>query len=71
MTAITHHTSDALLASYAAGSLPKAFSLVVAAHVSLCNECRARLEAHHVMGGVLLESSAEMALSDLESDARA
>jgi len=41
--------------SYAAGTLPEAFSLVVATHVSLCDECRARLASFEAMGGAVLE----------------
>lgn len=63
MTAITHHISDALLASYAAGSLPQVFATVVAAHVSLCPQCRAGLEAHQAVGGVLLDGTASFAVS--------
>lgn len=55
MSEINHHISDHLIAAYAAGSLPKPFSLVVAAHVSMCDECRARLESHEAAGGVVLE----------------
>lgn len=63
MSAITHHTPDALLAAYAAGSLEHPYALVVASHVSMCLECRAALEAHQAVGGALLESSRETALS--------
>jgi len=52
---IRHHLSDALLTGYAAGTLPEAFSLLVAAHVSLCDECRARLAALDAVGGALLD----------------
>ncbi|MCE8470988.1 transcriptional regulator, partial [Rhodovulum sulfidophilum] len=55
-TRITHHLNDALLMSYAAGSLPEAFSLVVATHVSLCDECRARLAGFEAVGGAVLEA---------------
>jgi putative transcriptional regulator len=65
MTAITHHVPDALLANYAAGNLPYAFSLVVAAHISLCTECRAQLEAHQVVGGLMLENAS---IEDLSAD---
>lgn len=57
MSAITHHTPDAMLAAYAAGNLPHAFSVVVASHVSLCPQCRAALEAHRTIGGVVLEDT--------------
>ncbi|MAQ83943.1 MAG: transcriptional regulator [Maritimibacter sp.] len=55
MTQIVHHVPERLLVAYAAGTLPQAFSLVVAAHVSMCDQCRAALEAHHAVGGALLE----------------
>lgn len=58
MTEITHHISEELLAAYAAGNLGQAFSVAVAAHVSLCLECRARLAAHEHAGGAVLESVA-------------
>ncbi|WP_432449104.1 ChrR family anti-sigma-E factor [Aliiroseovarius marinus] len=64
MTAITHHISDAMLAAYAAGNLPTPFALVVASHVSLCAECRAALEAHQAVGGVMLEDSRSVRVSD-------
>ena len=57
MTAITHHTPDAMLVAYASGSLADPFALVVAAHVSLCPECRAALEAHQTLGGIVLETT--------------
>jgi len=57
MTAITHHTPDALLAAYASGSLQQPYALVVAAHISLCLECRAAYEAHQAAGGVVLDMS--------------
>ena len=54
---IAHHLTDGLLMAYSSGSLPEAFSLTVAAHVSLCDECRARLGAFDSVGGALLEQS--------------
>ena len=63
MTEITHHTPDALLAAYAVGSLSGPFALVVAAHVSLCLECRAVFEAHQAVGGAVLETFASADLS--------
>ncbi|MCY1127129.1 ChrR family anti-sigma-E factor [Frigidibacter sp. RF13] len=63
MTAITHHTPDAMLAAYAAGSLPQPFALVVASHVSLCVDCRAALESHHLVGGTVLETADAVAVS--------
>lgn len=53
---IKHHLSDALLTAYAAGNLPEAFSLAVATHISLCDDCRAALAASEALGGAVLES---------------
>lgn len=52
---ITHHLNDELLMAYAAGSLPEAFNLLVATHVSVCDECRARLAGFDAIGGALLD----------------
>jgi putative transcriptional regulator len=60
---ILHHLSDELLMAYAAGSLPEAFDLVVATHVSLCDECRARLGAFEAVGGAVLEETSEAPVS--------
>ena len=54
---IRHHLTDELLMAYAAGSLPEAFGLVVATHVSLCDDCRARLEVFEAVGGAVLEEA--------------
>lgn len=53
---IKHHLTDALLMAYSAGTLPEAFSLTVAAHVSICDECRARLGAFDSVGASLMET---------------
>lgn len=49
---------------YAAGQLPEAFNLVVATHVSMCDECRARLAAFDAVGGALLEDADEIAMGE-------
>ena len=54
---IRHHLTDQLLMAYSAGQLPEAFSLVIATHVSLCDECRARLMAFDAVGGAVLENA--------------
>lgn len=66
-TTIRHHLPDALLMAYSAGQLPEAFALVVAAHVSLCDECRVRAEGFDAVGGAVLEEvgAAEMAEGSL------
>lgn len=69
---IQHHLTDDLLMGYAAGTLPEAFSLVVATHVSLCDECRARAEAFDALGGSLLGAleAAELAEDSLQATLR-
>lgn len=64
MTGITHHIPDDILASYAAGSLPHPYALVVAAHVSLCLDCRSGYEAHQAIGGAVLEDIDVVRVSD-------
>jgi len=64
MTKIEHHLTDSLLMGYAAGILPEAFSLVVAAHVSLCDECRARLGEFETVGGSVLDRCGTADMSD-------
>lgn len=61
---IRHHLSDQLLMGYAAGQLPEAFSLVVATHVSLCDECRAQLASFDAVGGALMEETGEIAMAE-------
>lgn len=63
MSAITHHLPDHLVQAYVAGRLPHGFSMVVACHVSMCAQCRATLEAHEAVGGLLLEEQTEVGLS--------
>lgn len=69
MCNINHHLTDALLMSYAAGTLDEGFSLVVATHVSLCDECRAQLESFEAVGGALVEDCEDVALSEDALDA--
>jgi putative transcriptional regulator len=61
---IKHHLSDDLIMAYSAGLLPEAFDLVIATHVSLCDECRARVESCNALGGAVLESVETAEVSD-------
>ncbi len=54
---IKHHLTEQLLMGYAAGTLPEAFNLVVASHISMCDDCRAALAAYEALGGAMLEDS--------------
>lgn len=53
---IQHHLQPETLLAYAAGTLPEAFSLMVASHVSLCDDCRATVESYDAVGGALIET---------------
>ena len=61
---INHHLPDEILMAYSAGTLPEAFSLVVAAHISMCDECRAAVESFDQLGGAVLDGADEVALSE-------
>jgi putative transcriptional regulator len=51
---ISHHADDATLMSYAAGSLPEALSVVVAAHVSMCPLCAHEVRRLEAIGSAML-----------------
>ncbi|MGR3549766.1 ChrR family anti-sigma-E factor [Pseudooceanicola sp.] len=60
---IKHHLTESLQMGYAAGSLPEAFNLVVASHVSLCDDCRAAVESYEALGGAVLDD-AQVAMAE-------
>jgi putative transcriptional regulator len=60
---IIHHPSDATLAAFASGTLDEARGIVVAAHLSLCAQCRNGVHAFEQAGGALLDDVAPEALS--------
>jgi len=64
MQNVKHHLTDPLLMAYSAGSLPEAFNLIVAAHVSMCDECRARLASFDSVGGALLNENEAAIIGD-------
>ena len=51
---IKHHLTEDLLMAYSAGALSEAFSLAVATHISLCDECRAAAESYDAIGGAVM-----------------
>ena len=61
---INHHLTDALLLAYAAGQLSEAFNLVTATHISMCDECRARLASYDALGGAVFEQSGSVEMAD-------
>lgn len=64
MSDVQHHLTDALLMSYAAGALTEGYALVVATHISMCDDCRARLESYEALGGALVDEADSVAMSD-------
>jgi putative transcriptional regulator len=59
-----HHPKNETLAEFAAGTLDEGRSLVVAAHLSMCKECRAVVSAFEAVGGAMLETIEPAALSE-------
>lgn len=59
---IRHHPDDATLMSFAAGSLPPAFAVVVATHVAMCPRCRRELAMLEAFGGALIDTLASTSL---------
>jgi putative transcriptional regulator len=64
MIEIKHHLTDALLMAYSAGTLPEGFDLVVATHISLCDECRARMHEYDAVGGAIMGEETPVAMAD-------
>jgi len=62
--AVKHHIGDEFLMAYAAGVLPESFGVVVAAHVSLSDDSRARLGAYDTVGGAVLDNVQPAAMDD-------
>ena len=64
MHTIRHHLTDPILMAYAAGTLPEAFNLVVATHVSLCDERRAQLSSFEALGGEVMAETEASAMDN-------
>lgn len=60
---IRHHLSDAVLADYVAGDLAEAFGLVVAVHLSMCDDCRAQAMTLDALGGAVLDAGDATAMA--------
>ncbi len=56
---IKHHITDQLLMGYSAGTLSEAFNLLVATHISMCDECRAQLASFDSIGGAMLDAEGD------------
>lgn len=61
---IKHHIADEILLAYSAGTLPEAFNVMVAAHLSICDQCRSAVAAYDSVGGAVLEQSATVDIAE-------
>lgn len=61
---ISHHLDDATVVAYAAGTLGEAHSVVVAAHLACCGECRGAVRAAEAFGGTIFEEQDTDGVSD-------
>ncbi|WP_394002955.1 ChrR family anti-sigma-E factor [Luteimonas sp. WGS1318] len=69
MTAPRHHPDPSTVLAYAAGSLPTAFAVVVAAHLEVCGSCRAAVRDAERAGARLVEQQDGAPLSQGARDA--
>ncbi|NSX56713.1 ChrR family anti-sigma-E factor [Parasulfitobacter algicola] len=69
MSQIKHHLNDSLLMAYSAGTLPEAFNLIVATHISMCDDCRARMHSFDAVGGAMLDNGDTVQMHDDSLDA--
>ncbi|MBD0866358.1 MAG: cupin domain-containing protein, partial [Rhodobacteraceae bacterium] len=65
---IRHHLSNKILMAYSAGTLPEAFNLMVATHISVCDDCRAQAETFDMLGGAVLDKQQAGTASVLAPD---
>lgn len=59
-----HHPKNETLAEFAAGTLDEGRSLVVAAHLAMCAECRGVVAAFEAVGGQMLDEIEPVAMSE-------
>jgi putative transcriptional regulator len=58
-----HHLDHSTVLAYAAGTLDEAFNIVVASHLAMCPECRTAVRAAEAVGGELIGTLPEAAVS--------
>lgn len=52
---IEHHIDRATILAFASGELDEAFSIVVSAHLAMCDQCREEVRKAEEIGGAFLE----------------
>jgi putative transcriptional regulator len=68
LSKIRHHPKDLTLAAFAAGQLDEARSVVIAAHLRLCAECRFAVADFEAVGGACLETIEPVSMSESALD---
>ncbi|WP_319773501.1 ChrR family anti-sigma-E factor [Breoghania sp.] len=61
---VHHHIDESTLLRYASGDLDEAFSVIVAAHLAMCEDCRKALRLANDIGGSLLDREEPAPLAD-------
>ncbi len=61
------HLTDQLINAYVAGSASEGLSLVVAAHLTYCAECRAKVAAREAIAGAMLSEVAPESAPDFDA----
>jgi putative transcriptional regulator len=56
---IAHHPQPETLMAYASGTLDQAYTVVIAAHLAMCDACRGEVVHLEDVGGAILEEEAE------------
>jgi len=64
MTNTKHHIPNEILLAYSTGLLPEAFGIIVACHISLCDQCRIESDALDAVGGAVLTNQQGITLND-------
>ena len=64
---VKHVLNEQLAMGYAAGVLPEAFDIVVAAHLSLSDESRALVSSYVAVGACLMEECESVDMKDRKS----
>lgn len=70
MNKIRHHITPEMLRDYALGLSDFASSLVIASHLSLCDDCRAELETIDILGALICLDGGENAVVNEKFEAR-
>ena len=64
MSNVSHHLDEATIMRYAAGDLDEAFTVIVAAHIAMCDQCRQAVHDAEELAGGLLDVAETEAVSE-------